>query len=92
DDLLFEELRKLRREIATREGVPPYIIFADVTLHEMAQYTPTDAGSMLKIKGVGESKLQKYGDLFINVIQKHRTATKLSGNSADMHGIAEMDS
>jgi ATP-dependent DNA helicase RecQ len=71
DDSLFEILRKLRREIAAREGVPPYIIFADSTLHEMSKYTPTDSKALLAIKGVGESKLEKYGGLFINTIQKY---------------------
>jgi ATP-dependent DNA helicase RecQ len=64
-------LRKLRREIATREGVPPYIIFADSTLHEMSQYKPTESKALLAIKGIGESKLEKYGSLFINAIQQH---------------------
>jgi ATP-dependent DNA helicase RecQ len=71
DDSLFEILRKLRREIAAREGVPPYIIFADSTLHEMSKYTPTDSKALLAIKGVGESKLEKYGGLFIHTIQKY---------------------
>jgi ATP-dependent DNA helicase RecQ len=71
DDSLFEILRKLRREIAAREGVPPYIIFADSTLHEMSKYIPTDSKALLAIKGVGESKLEKYGGLFLNTIQEY---------------------
>ena len=71
-DGLFEELRKLRREIAAREQVPPYIIFADSSLHEMSRLLPTTDKTFLAIKGVGESKLQKYGDQFLEVIRKYR--------------------
>ena len=73
DDSLFEALRKLRRQIATAEGVPPYIIFADSTLDEMSRFRPTDPKALLAIKGVGETKLAKYGIVFINTINKHLT-------------------
>ncbi len=71
DTALFEALRRLRREIANREGVPPYIVFADSTLREMAKINPTTPKELLAIKGVGESKLERYGALFINAIRKH---------------------
>jgi len=71
DTALFEALRRLRREIADREGVPPYIVFADSTLREMAKSNPTTPKELLAIKGVGESKLEKYGASFMNVIKKH---------------------
>ncbi|MCL6591618.1 MAG: DNA helicase RecQ [Firmicutes bacterium] len=67
---LFERLRQLRKELATREQVPPYIIFADITLQEMAANMPTDLQSMRAIKGVGDAKLEKYGPAFIQVIQE----------------------
>ncbi len=73
DDSLFETLRKLRREIAAREGVPPYIIFTDSTLREMSALKPTNGKALLAIKGVGESKLEKYGNLFMNAILNHET-------------------
>ncbi len=73
DDSLFETLRKLRREIAAREGVPPYIIFTDSTLREMSKLKPTNGKALLAIKGVGESKLEKYGNLFMNAISNHET-------------------
>ncbi|HBF39514.1 MAG TPA: DNA helicase RecQ [Firmicutes bacterium] len=76
DDSLFETLRKLRREIATREGVPPYIIFADSTLSEMSKYKPTTSKELLTIKGVGESKLGKYGSMFIDAIANYSEASK----------------
>lgn len=71
DTALFETLRRLRREIADREGVPPYIVFADSTLREMAKFTPITPQELLAIKGVGESKLERYGALFLNAIRKH---------------------
>lgn len=76
DTALFETLRRLRREIADREGVPPYIVFADSTLREMAKFNPTTPGQLLAIKGVGESKLERYGALFLNAIQKYLEGSK----------------
>jgi ATP-dependent DNA helicase RecQ len=70
-DELFELLRQLRREIAAREQVPPYIIFADSSLHEMSRLLPTTPKAFLSIKGVGESKLEKYGEQFMGVIKKY---------------------
>jgi ATP-dependent DNA helicase RecQ len=69
-DELFELLRKLRREIAAQEQVPPYIIFADSTLREMSRLLPTTDKAFLAIKGVGEAKLEKYGAQFMDVIKK----------------------
>lgn len=66
---LFDCLRALRREIARRENLPPYMIFADSTLREMAQFCPQDRGAMIRISGVGERKLEKYGDEFLTGIK-----------------------
>ncbi|MCT4564848.1 MAG: DNA helicase RecQ [Maledivibacter sp.] len=71
DDSLFEVLRGLRKDISNRDNVPPYIVFSDSTLREMSKYYPQDHTSMLGIKGVGESKLEKYGDEFLNVIGEY---------------------
>lgn len=65
DDALFEHLRQLRKQLSEKEGVPPYIIFADSTLKEMCLYQPTDRNAMLKIKGVGETKFERYGEQFM---------------------------
>lgn len=62
---LFDRLRALRRELAHRENLPPYMIFADSTLREMAQHCPIDHHSMIRISGVGERKLEKYGSVFL---------------------------
>lgn len=66
---LFEELRKLRKQLADRERVPPYVIFADSTLRELSQVVPTSETEMLQIKGVGEAKLRKYGRPFLDLLQ-----------------------
>ncbi|MCK4257874.1 MAG: DNA helicase RecQ [Halanaerobiales bacterium] len=71
DNSLFEILRSLRKEISMREQVPPYIVFQDSSLREMCEYFPIDEASMLTIKGVGEAKLNKYGEEFINVIRNY---------------------
>ncbi|CFX06128.1 DNA helicase, ATP-dependent, RecQ type, bacterial [Syntrophomonas zehnderi OL-4] len=66
---LFDLLRIRRKEIAGREGVPPYVIFHDSTLKEMSCRVPRDQEEMLDIPGVGENKLKKYGQQFLEVIQ-----------------------
>ncbi|WP_025848062.1 DNA helicase RecQ [Brevibacillus agri] len=71
DDELFEQLRSLRKEISQSEGVPPYVIFHDSTLKEMSSLCPIDKQAMLKIKGVGEAKFDKYGHLFLECLQNY---------------------
>ena len=68
-DPLFEELRRLRKTIAEQEKVPPYIIFNDATLREMARKKPTTKEELLTVKGVGGKKLEKYGAVFLAVIR-----------------------
>lgn len=68
-DELFEHLRKLRLDIAREKGVPPYIVFGDITLEEMAAERPATENDLSKISGVGEIKLQEYGRRFLNAIQ-----------------------
>ncbi len=65
---LFQALRALRKEIASREGVPPFVVFGDATLTEMAARRPADAEELLRISGVGQHKLGKYGAEFLRVI------------------------
>ncbi|MGE5701998.1 MAG: DNA helicase RecQ [Clostridia bacterium] len=68
EDELFEQLRDLRKRISQREGVPPYVIFHDSTLKELCSLRPTDKRAMLTIKGVGESKFEKYGQEFLDCL------------------------
>jgi len=66
---LFERLKSLRRELADEQQVPPYMIFPDRSLREMAQNRPTDRTGFLAINGVGQSRLAKYGPVFLDAIR-----------------------
>lgn len=68
---LFERLRLRRYEMAQQNHVPPYIIFSDRTLKEMSTYLPSTKDSMLKINGVGNSKYEKYGEMFMGLILEY---------------------
>ncbi|WP_211295023.1 DNA helicase RecQ [Novosphingobium guangzhouense] len=70
-DPLFEALRELRRELAKEAGVPPYVIFHDSTLREMATARPASLDDLGSIGGVGTRKLEAYGDAFLQVIRQH---------------------
>ncbi|HHE9443093.1 TPA: DNA helicase RecQ [Haemophilus influenzae 10810] len=72
DKDLFARLRFLRKQIADKENIPPYIVFNDATLQEMAQYMPTSNIEMLQINGVGSIKLERFGLPFIKLIQEHK--------------------
>jgi ATP-dependent DNA helicase RecQ len=71
DAVLFEALRRLRTSIAKELAVPPYVVFADTVLIAFAKQRPTDHDALLGISGVGQSKLERYGDAFIEVICEH---------------------
>lgn len=68
---LFEELRALRKSLSEAEQVPPYMIFPDSTLTELARVLPMDPDSMRAVKGVGEKKLEKYGAQFLAAIREY---------------------
>jgi ATP-dependent DNA helicase RecQ len=70
DEALFEELRALRREIAQRENVPPYVVFHDTALREMSASCPTTPEELLLITGVGEVKLERFGEEFLALLQR----------------------
>ncbi len=80
DSRLFQSLCALRREIAQKEQVPPYVIFHDLTLREMSARMPQDYDSMLAISGVGEIKMQKYGEQFMNIIRSYSLEDKSSSH------------
>ncbi|MBU2896609.1 ATP-dependent DNA helicase RecQ [Vibrio hepatarius] len=71
DKKLFAKLRKLRKSIADEDGLPPYVVFSDATLIDMAEILPTSYGEMLAVNGVGQRKLEKYADPFLDLIQEH---------------------
>jgi ATP-dependent DNA helicase RecQ len=70
DRELFEILRKERKELAVRYNLPPYMIFSDKSLIEMAARLPRDRESFLDIHGVGAAKMEKYGAIFIDIIDR----------------------
>ena len=72
DAELFEALRRTRLEIAKSLEVPPYVVFPDTTLVAFATSRPTSRDAMLGISGVGQSKLERYGDDFLEVIRSHQ--------------------
>ncbi|HEU0294176.1 MAG TPA: DNA helicase RecQ [Anaerolineales bacterium] len=76
---LFAVLRQKRKEMADEAGVPPYVIFSDKTLVEMAAYYPQSRASLLNISGVGQVKSNQYGDAFLSVIKAY----------CEKHGLKE---
>lgn len=73
---LYAILKELRLNIAKREGVPPYIVFGDSTLKEMSLKAPKTKEEMLAISGVGEYKLEKYGEDFLQTIEEYSKGEK----------------
>ncbi len=69
DRPLFEKLRQLRLEVSKRLNVPPYVVFHDKTLKEMASRRPSSRAELLAITGVGERKAEQFGDLFLEIIR-----------------------
>ena len=70
NDPLFEALRNKRRELAETAGVPPYVIFNDATLRELAERRPQNTSDFALISGVGARKLEAYGEAFLSVIRE----------------------
>ncbi len=71
DKKLFAKLRALRKQLADEDDVPPYVVFNDKTLAEMAQLMPTNDSEFLKVSGVGFTKLNKYGSPFLTAIRNY---------------------
>ncbi len=72
DAILFEALRRKRTEIAKELSIPPYVVFADTTLVGFASRKPISLEAMLEVSGVGQTKLERYGDAFLDIIQAHQ--------------------
>lgn len=71
DTALFEILRSVRKMIAEEEQVPPFVVFSDKTLHEMCRYYPAVPSEMMRISGVGDKKLERYGNAFLDEIKRY---------------------
>ncbi|MDX2303987.1 MAG: DNA helicase RecQ [Microscillaceae bacterium] len=83
---LFEELRKIRLDIARDGNIPPYVVFSDATLQEMSEKRPTIEEEIKKISGVGEKKYQLYGQIFIDAIidfikKKNEEGERIKGST-----------
>jgi ATP-dependent DNA helicase RecQ len=72
DDDLFESLRALRKRLADEAGVPPYVVFSDATLREFAHHRPKTLAAFRQISGVGDMKLERYGEVFVSAIVQAR--------------------
>ncbi|MDX1588644.1 MAG: DNA helicase RecQ [Oleiphilaceae bacterium] len=70
DQPLWEALRACRKQLAEEQGVPPYVIFHDSSLRDMALRKPASEAQMLEVSGVGDSKMEKYGHAFLRVIEE----------------------
>lgn len=86
---LFNALRTLRKKIAEDEKVPPYVVFPDTTLREMSQYYPLDEAAMLRIKGVGQVKYEKYGEAFMEEIKSFVSEQNIQVENAALQLDAE---
>ena len=71
DEALFKKLSALRQDLADKADLPPHVVFSDVTLTEMSQRKPVSHDDMCSISGVGQFKLDEYGDVFIELIAEH---------------------
>ena len=80
---LFDALRARRRELAERQDVPPYVIFHDASLVEMAERRPRSLDDFAAIPGVGATKLKRYGETFVEVIRGHEREEPSPAAGAD---------
>jgi ATP-dependent DNA helicase RecQ len=87
---LFAELRALRKRIADEAGVPPFVVFSDATLVEMAQAKPGNERELLAVTGVGSHKLSRYGAVFLAAIGEYRR-TAAPGAGIDSFGLTLSD-
>lgn len=82
ETMLFDRLKTLRTKYAQKENVPPYIIFSDATLLELATFLPSDISELTRISGFGEVKTRRYGKAFLGVVseycQEHALSSKMS--------------
>lgn len=90
DQALWEALRACRKQLADEQGVPPYVIFHDATLMEMANLLPQTLEQLNRISGVGKSKLDKYGQAFLEITRNHQTSDKVSDTKDTIEETAKL--
>jgi len=78
DQRLFEKLRRLRKQMADQRGVPPFVIFGDISLREMAYYMPSNQEDFLRVRGVGLKKMEELAAPFLALIKAYREEYQLS--------------
>ncbi len=88
DEALFQRLRTLRHELADAANVPPYVVFSDRALMEMATYYPQSPERLLDINGVGRVKLERYGEQFLSSIREYCAAQGLQERAKVVHAPA----
>jgi ATP-dependent DNA helicase RecQ len=69
DAKMYDKLRELRTQIASKKGIPPYIVFSDKTLKDLSSKVPQNKEEMLEVHGIGEVKFERYGEAFLGVLQ-----------------------
>lgn len=89
DQDLFTLLKRTRKELADNQGVPAFVIFSDATLVELAAYLPQDDNDLYQISGFGESKVQKYGQAFLEEIVAYCKIHRLESKMEDKKGKAK---
>lgn len=96
DIKLFNSLRELRRQLADKRGVPPFVILGDKALQQMSYYFPRTRDALLNVSGFGEKKLQDFGDLFLGLIERYCTTYNIESKPMEVkyrlakrHGIAK---
>ena len=87
DQILFQRLRALRKRLADERGVPPYVVFGDKTLQQMAFYLPQTRESFSRIPGVGDAKLEQFSEEFLTVIRGHAMENGLTERNIPPRGV-----
>ncbi len=90
DRELFESLRALRRELATEKGIPPFVVFHDASLRDMARTRPSALEKFATVQGVGEKKLADYGQIFVERVAEHCVANDVAMDQGSVAGGSGM--
>ena len=86
--LLWEALRACRKQLADEQNVPPYVIFHDATLMAIAELQPSSSAQLLTISGVGQNKLEKYGEAFLSVVKDYQATQPMQGAETQQQTLA----
>ena len=78
DRALFAKLKHLRKSIAEQDEVPPFVVFSDATLVDMCDKLPQSHFEFLEVSGVGQTKLERYGNRFLELINQHLSSDALN--------------